>query len=168
MAKKRINSKSKGNRAELELAKILTKRFGLPFARVGVSSGARPKHVKLDGTAKQAFTSDLVVPDGFRFSVECKAVNKIIDLLDQSALLDKFLMQAADDAFSIGKIPLLCWKRNRKGWIVAIPERHVFSKSVVFTNYYSVYREWLVCYLDALLEIEQPTFWFNYTEETRQ
>jgi hypothetical protein len=25
-----------------------------------------------------------------------------------------------------------------------------------------------VCYLDALLEIDQPTFWFNYTEETRQ
>ena len=149
--KRRINSKNKGNRAELELAKILTKRFGLPFARVGVSSGARPKQVKLDGSAKQVFTSDLVTPSGFRFSVECKSVNKDVDLLHQSALLDKFLKQAADDAASIEKIPFLCWKRHRKGWIAVLPERYVFSKAIVFTNYYSVYREWVVCSLDALL-----------------
>jgi hypothetical protein len=162
---KKINSKRKGNRAELELAKILTQRFGLPFARVGVSSGARPKQVNLDGSAKQAFTSDLIVPDGFRFSIECKSVNKDVDLLDQSALLDKFLVQAADDAASIGKIPLLCWKRHRKGWIAVLPERFVFGKTIVFTNYYSVYREWVVCYLDALLENDQPEFWFDSISE---
>ena len=161
---KRIHSKRKGDRAELELAKILTKRFGVPFARVGVSSGARPKQVELDGSAKQVFTSDLIVPDGFRFSVESKSVNKDVDLLDQSALLDKFLKQAADDAAGIGKLPMLCWKRYRKGWITVLPERDVFSKSVVFTNYYSVYREWVVCYLDALLEIDQPEFWFDTKE----
>lgn len=164
MVSKRINSKHKGNRAELELAKILTKRFGVPFARIGVSSGARPKQVKLDGSAKQIFTSDLIVPSGFRFSVECKSVNKDVDLLDQSALLDKFLKQVSDDAASIEKIPLLCWKRNRKGWIAVLPERYVFSSSTVFTHYYSIYREWVVCYLDALLEIEQPNFWFNIEE----
>ena len=164
MTDRRINSKRKGNRTELELAKILTKRFGLPFARVGVSSGARPKQVELDGSAKQAFTSDLVVPAGFRFSIECKSVNKGFDLLDQSALLDKFLQQAADDAESIGAIPLLCWKRHRKGWIAVLPERFVFGKSIVFTNYYSIYREWVVCYLDALLEIDQPDFWFDNIE----
>jgi len=164
MMNKRINSKAKGNRGERELAKILTQRFGLPFARVGVSSGARPKQVKLDGSAKHAFTSDLIVPDGFRFSVECKSVNKDVDLLTQSALLDKFLKQAADDAASIEKIPLLCWKRNRKGWRAVLPERFVFGKTIVFTNYYSVYREWVVCYLDSLLEIEQPDFWFDGIE----
>jgi len=161
---KRINSKRKGNTAELELAKILTKRFGLPFARVGVSSGARPKQVELDNKATETFTGDLVVPSGFRFSVESKSVNKDVDLLDQSALLDKYLKQVANDAGSIGKIPLLCWKRYRKGWIVVLPERFVFSKSIVFTNYYSVYREWVVCYLDALLEIDQPEFWFDTKE----
>ena len=71
------------------------------------------------------------------------------------------MKQAADDAASIGKIPLLCWKRNRKGWIAVLPDRYVFSKNIVFTNYYSVYREWVVCYLDALLKIDQPTFWFD-------
>jgi len=164
---KRINSKKKGNRAELELANILKERFGLPFSRVGVSSGARPKQVELDGKAKETFTGDLTVPDGFRFSVECKAVNKDVDLLDQSALLDSFLKQAADDAASIGKIPLLCWKRHRKGWIAVLPERFVFGETIVFTNYYSVYREWVVCYLDALLEIDQPDFWFDNIEEEK-
>jgi len=165
---KRINSKRKGNRAELELAKILTNRFGVPFARVGVSSGARPKQVNLDDMATETFTSDLIVPEGFRFSIEVKAVNKDVDLLDQSALLDKFLKQTADDADSIGKIPLLCWKRHRKGWIAVLPERFVFGKTIVFTNYYSVYREWVVCYLDALLEIDQPEFWFDNIEEEEE
>ena len=93
----------------------------MSFARVGVSSGARPKQVKLDSMATETLTGDLIVPEGFRFSVECKAVNKDVDLLADSALLDKFLEQAAVDADSIGKMPLLCWKRNRKGWIVALP-----------------------------------------------
>jgi hypothetical protein len=165
MMSKRINSKSKGNRAELELAKIFTKQFGVPFARVGVSSGARPKQVLLDSRATETFTGDLIVPNSFRFSIECKAVNKDVDLLDQSALLDKFLTQTANDAASIGKIPLLCWKRNRKGWIAVLPERYVFSKSIVFTNYYSVYRNCVICYLDALLDIDQPEFWFDNIKE---
>ncbi|MCL2005306.1 MAG: hypothetical protein FWG73_03990 [Planctomycetaceae bacterium] len=39
----------------------------------------------------EVFTSDLIVLDGFRFAVECKSVKKDVDLLDQPALLDKFL-----------------------------------------------------------------------------
>ena len=163
---KKINSKRKGNRAELELAKILTKRFGLPFTRVGVSSGARPKQVELDDSAKQVFTSDLVAPSGFRFSVECKAVNVNIDLLAQSALLDKFLDQAASDAASIGKLPLLCWKRNRKGWIAAVPIRS-FSIRLDKTfrpDYCSLYRDWVICRLDALLVMDTEELWFDTQE----
>jgi hypothetical protein len=163
MAKKRIHSKRKGNRAELELAKILTERFGVPFARVGVSSGARPKQVKLDGRAKQSFTSDLVVPDGFRFSVECKAVNVDVDLLDRNAWFDKSLEQAENDASSIGKIPMLCCKRSRKGWIIAIPLHHSFKYCGNVPTYRSIYRTWLVCRLDALLVCNQAeeAFWWD-------
>ena len=164
MTKRKINCKAKGNRGERELAQILSARFGLPFARVGVASGARVKNTRLPDDAINVMTGDIIVPAGFRFSVECKSVNKNVDLLDQSALLDKFLQQAADDAESIGAIPLLCWKRHRKGWIAVLPECFVFGKSIVFTNYYSIYREWVVCYLDALLEIDQPDFWFDNIE----
>ena len=167
--KKRINSKRKGNAAELELAKILTKRFDLPFARVGVSSGARPKQVKLDGKATETLTGDLIVPDNFRFSVECKAVNVNVDLLAPSALLDKFLDQAAFDAATIGKLPLLCWKRNHKGWIAAVPINEIESSgtdgSRIPIPYYSRYignnASWLICRLDALLMIDSDEWWFD-------
>ena len=161
--KKKINSKGKGNRAELELAKLLTRKFGAPFARVGVSSGARPKQVKLDGQATETFTGDLIVPEGFRFSVECKAVNKDVDLLAESALLDKFLHQAATDAESIGKIPLLCWKRNRKGWIVAVPT-WAYRQYGERPLYYVKYTGWIIAKLDVLLPEDKPycyEFWFG-------
>jgi hypothetical protein len=159
--KKRINSKNKGNRAELELAKILSKRFGMPFARVGVSSGARPKQVKLDGQAAETFTGDIVVPRSFRFSVESKAVNVHVDLLAKSALLDNFLHQAEVDAKSIGKIPMLCWKRNRKGWIVAVPSQAFRFTGAIPPKDHSRYRDWLVCSLEALLATNSPCFWFT-------
>jgi uncharacterized protein YggU (UPF0235/DUF167 family) len=165
---KRINSKQKGNRAELELSKILTKRFGMPFARVGVSSGARPKQVKLGREAAETFTGDLILPKGFRFSVECKAVNVNVDLLGESALFDKFLHQAEADAKSIGKLPLLCWKRNRKAWIAAVPSRAFMFTGAILPTYHSRYRDWLVCNLEALLAVKSPRFWFtlgNVTEE---
>jgi Holliday junction resolvase len=156
--KQRINSKRKGSAAELELSKILTKRFGRSFARVGVSSGARPKQVSLDGNATEIFTGDLIVPDGFRFSIECKAVNKNIDFLDQSTLLDKFLEQATKDALSIGKLPMVCWKRNRKGWLAIVPVP-AFSRSEL-PLYCGCYNRWFVCKLEILLEVDD-SFWFE-------
>jgi len=155
--KKRINSKAKGNAAERELAKILTERFGLPFARVGVSSGARPKQVKLDDGARETFTGDLITPQGFKFSIESKSANVDVDLLGQSALLDKFLQQAKDDAESIGKMPMLCWKRSRKGWITAVLFG-AFRYDGNLPEYYARYREWLICRLDTLLEVADPRF----------
>ena len=166
--KKRINSKQKGNRAELELAKILTKRFGLPFARVGVTSGARPKQVRLDEQATETLTGDLIVPDGFRFSVECKAVNVTVDLLAPSALFDKFLEQAKADAERIGKEPMLCWKRNRKGWIAAVPSQAFRFTGAELPVYYSRYRDWFVCNLDTLLSVQSPCFWFTLTNFTQE
>jgi len=156
--KKRINSKRKGSTAELELAKILKKRFCLPFERVGVSSGARPKQVKLDDKSKETFTGDLTVPEGFRFSVECKAVNKEVDLLAPSALLDKFLTQAEEDAVSIGKQPLLCWKRNRKGWIAAVYITAFYRNAVPV--HCVAYGKWFICKLETLLE-QTDEFWFE-------
>jgi len=168
MAKKRINSKRKGNAAELELAKILSARFGLPFARVGISSGAKPKQVKLDRNAAETFTGDLITPAGFRFSVESKSVNVHVDLLDQCALLDKFLEQAQSDADSIRKVPLLCWKRHRKGWIAAVPVRAFQFTGAGLPEYYAKYRDWVVLKLDTLLTAKSPCFWFTLTDANEE
>ena len=166
--KKRINSKSKGNRAELELAKILTKRFGLPFARVGVTSGARPKQVRLDEQATETFTGDLITPAGFRFSIESKSVNVNVDMFAPFALLDKFLEQAEADAESIGKEPMLCWKRNRRGWIAAVPSQAFRFTGAELPTYYSCYRDWLIGNLDTLLAVQSPCFWFTLTNLTQE
>ena len=165
---KKINSKQKGSRAELELSKILTGRFGLPFARVGVSSGSRPKQVRLDEQAAETFTGDLVTPARFRFSIESKSVNVNVDLLDQCALLDKFLEQAQNDADSIGKLPMLCWKRNRRGWIAVVPSQAFRFIGEGLPAYYSRYRDWLVFYLDTLLTVQSPCFWFTAVKETQE
>jgi len=165
-AKKRINSKRKGNRAEWELAKILTERFNMPFARVGVASGARVKNTRLPDNAIEVMTGDLIPPPGFRFSIESKSEKVDIDLLAPSVQFDKWLKQATCDADSISKIPMLCWKRHRKGWIVAIPSKTL--KNGVLPLHYTSYgfgvlhRGWIVCRLDALLEANDDRhFWFD-------
>jgi len=158
--KTRINSKNKGSRAKLELAKILTKRFGLPFARVGVTSGARVKNTMLPDNAIGVMTGDIIAPPGFRFSIESKSVNINIDFLDSSAQFDKWLLQATTDAKSIEQIPLLAWKRNRKGWIVAVPSRAFVCTGMQFPAYYARYRDWLIFKLETLLAIHSPCFWF--------
>ena len=70
--KKKVNGKKKGNRTELELTKILNKRFGTGFSR-SVGSGNRwsqtnhmPKH------AQEIFSGDLIAPLGFKFVLESK------------------------------------------------------------------------------------------------
>jgi hypothetical protein len=162
--KKRINSKAKGNRAELELAKIMSERFGLDFARVGCSSGARTKNTKLPSGAIEVLTSDIIVPLGFRFVIESKSQNVEVDLLNQSALFDKFLEQVENDAASINKVPMLAWKRHRRGWITAIPFQ-AFEGLDAMPSYYAIYRVWVIARLDALLEIADQRFWFSNTEE---
>ena len=159
LTKKRLNSKRKGNSAELELSKLLTEHFDLTFSRVGVASGARVKNTKLPEHAIGVMTGDLIVPSGFRFCVECKAVNTEIDLLAPSAQFDRWLLQVTDDASSIGRLPMLCWKRHRRGWIAAVPSI-MFGHEGNLPVYHTLYREWLVCQLDALLEVDDPKFWF--------
>jgi hypothetical protein len=160
---KKINSKRKGNSAELELAKIFSTYFGRPFARVGVTSGARTKNTVLPDNVSQVMTGDIIAPEGFRFSIESKAVDVDVDFFDSSALLDKFVKQAEDDAVSIGKIPMLCWKRNRKGWIVAVPTRQTFLLCGNVPVYRSIYRTYLICRLDSLFNANSGNgdFWFE-------
>ena len=164
---KRINSKAKGNRGELELAKIFSERFKMPFARVGVSSGARTKNTKLPDNAAETMTGDIICPPGFRFSIECKSYNKTIDFFEQSKLLDQWLNQTLSDAATVKKIPMLCIKRPQKGWIALIPAivfpTRVMTESNVFA-YYAIYGgHYLVCELNTLLKIERTTkgFWFE-------
>ena len=104
--KRKADGKKKGNRKELELAKILNQRFGGGFSR-SVGSGNRwgqvsylPKH------AQDVFAGDLIVPQGFKWALESKGGYSDIDLnsvfVGGSKELDGFLDQVTKDAERCG------------------------------------------------------------------
>jgi hypothetical protein len=162
-----INGKRKGNAAELELSKILTKQFGEPFARVGASSGARVKNTKtLSDTAKSVMTSDIICPQHFRFSVECKSVaaSKNWWWFADNAMIDSFLNQVTGDAQSVNKIPLLCVKVPNRGWIAAISVASVQQEIDLHKIQHAVmYRDWLFLPLDVLFDCLEREHWFEET-----
>jgi len=138
-------SKRKGNRNELELAKILTKRFGREFSR-SIGSGNRWSQTCLSADQGKVFAGDLVCPAGFKFCIECKAGYDEVSIfsLCQSAKIDQFLQQAVEDALRCGKQPLLCWKQTRQPWIVFVQEE-------VQSLYQYRYGDWSVLLLEDLL-----------------
>ena len=164
MMKKRINSKKKGNRVELELAKILTKRFDVPFARVGVSSGARAKNTRLPDNAVFVMSGDIIIPAGFRFgTIEVKSRKHAINYRIANKALDDIIDQAENDAVLTGKPPLICIKMNRQGWDVVVPV-DVFDHGTRLGDYFVRYAEYLVYRLDVLLDTTNDNFWFSKTE----
>ena len=155
------SSKRKGNRKELDLAKIFTKRFKKGFSR-SVGSGNRwsqtaylPKH------AQKVFSSDLVVPSNFKFSLESKGGYDGIDLNSifsrGNSDLDKFLVQAYKDAKKCDKKPLLAWKRSRKPWLVFILSRDIEDINLDF-RYKLIYNKWTGLALDEFLKLEDDFF----------
>ena len=74
--KRRVNSRSKGNRFERKIAKLLNERFETKeFCRTpgsgafGTTHASLPKHIKVHG--------DLITPEKFKFVIECKSGNTV-------------------------------------------------------------------------------------------
>jgi len=156
---KKVNGKKKGNRKELELTKILNKRFGTGFSRT-VGSGNRwsqtnhlPKH------AQDMFTGDLITPVNFKFVLESKGGYEDIDLnaifLHGNKELEEFLNQVSRDAKRCDKKPMLCWKKNRKPWLAAILSKDVPKEF----EYELKYCKWSIIALEEILKLED-TFFF--------
>ena len=157
--KKKVDGKKKGNRTELDLVKILNKRFGTGFSR-SVGSGNRWSQVNhLPKHARDVFSGDLVVPEGFLFTIESKGGYDGIDLssifIRGNSELDKFLSQAEDDSKRCNRKPMLCWKKTRKPWLSFLKtsdlEGHDFK-------YKLIYGKWTGISLDLLLELEDKFF----------
>jgi Holliday junction resolvase len=161
--KKRKNSKKKGNRGELELAKLLTKHFGETFSR-SVGSGNRWGQVaNLPSHAKDTLLGDLCCPVGFKFVLECK--DGYEDKTDMNGILesgltqlDAFIAQSEHDELQSGRQPIVLWKRARKPWVAMI--RDEFIKDLSF-DYMICYRNWRIIDLEKLLELTTKEFWFK-------
>ena len=141
--KRKADGKKKGNRVERELSKILNERFGGGFSR-SVGSGNRwgqvtnlPKH------AQEVFSGDLIVPQGFKWALECKGGYAEIDInsifVSGNKELDGFLDQVVNDAERCGRKPMLCWKRDRKPWLAFVPTKELDGHSF---EYRLSYKEW--------------------------
>jgi Holliday junction resolvase len=156
--KKKINGKKKGNRIELELSKILNKRFGTGFSR-SVGSGNRWSQVNnLPQHAKEVFSGDLVVPQGFKFVLESKGGYEGIDLnsifTKGSTELDGFLSQVSKDAKRCGRKPILCWKKKRRPWFCVVLTEDLPQKFKYQLNY----GNWSIIALEELLKLEDSFF----------
>ena len=117
-------NKLRGNRAEIEVAQILTEIFNAPFLRTPTSGaiiGASNKHKTANMTAGQikSFSGDIIPPDGMNVIIEVKSRQEFNFhqlLTGKCAELDNWLSQVRHDA---GLLPwLLCFKIKRKSWFI--------------------------------------------------
>ena len=162
--KKKINGKKKGNRVELELSKMLTKRFGREFSR-SVGSGNRWSQVKsMPEHAKTALLGDLCPPSGFLWIIECKGgydddADFSSVLYEGAARINEFIKQSEKDAVQSGRKPLICWKRSRKPWIAILKKKDVDCS---LFKYYISYQDWVVIALEKLLlAYQDDEYWFE-------
>jgi len=160
-SKRKINSKKKGNRTELELAKILTKRFKKGFSR-SVGSGNRwsqtaylPKH------AQDVFSSDLITPLEFKFILEVKGGYDGIDLnsilVRGNSDLNKFLIQVFRDSKRCNKKPLMAWKKSRKPWLIFVLKKDLAEHVDKFL-YTLNYNQWIAVSLEEFIKLDDNFF----------
>jgi hypothetical protein len=159
---KKVKGKSKGNRTELILCKLLSSHFGVDFTR-SIGSGNRWSQVNLSEMAKQVYTGDICVPEGFLWVVESKGgyeddmnLNNVCDG-NGIAILDEFIEQVSKDAEYCGRKPIICWKRNRKPWLAVVREEDLLFARF---EYRITYRDWVIVKLDNLLDGPR-SYWFN-------
>jgi Holliday junction resolvase len=158
--KKRLNSGAKGKRAERDICKTLTERFGKEFSR-SLGSGNRwgqvsnmPKH------AKETFGGDICCPEDFKWVIESK--NGYEDKIDLNSFdsgitkLDEFIEQSTKDSELTGRESLIFWKRKRKNWLCFIKTKHLPDPDIY--NYRIVYREWSCISFTELLELPDEFF----------
>jgi hypothetical protein len=156
---KKVDGKKKGNRTELDLTKVLNTRFGDGFSR-SVGSGNRwgqvnhlPKH------AREVFSGDLIVPQGFRFVIESKGGYDAIDMssvfVRGNSELDGFLDQVTQDSKRCGRKPMLCWKKTRKPWLAFVHTKDLVGRTF---KYKLQYGKWSVVALEHLLKLDDEFF----------
>lgn len=164
-AKKKINSKNKGNSFERKMAKTFSLRFA---AHTGLSDGFRrnsdsgsffgstnQKRIASHGTENANF-GDLIIPETFQYCLECKhykAPPSLNAILRQDwKLLDDWIGQARQDADNAGKHWMVVVKFNNIDEFVVLPKLFGTLQSVF------VYKGFPVVPLKLLFE--QPDEFF--------
>lgn len=157
--KKKVDGGKKGKRAERDLVRQFTERFGDGFSR-SIGSGNRWGQVKnLPKHARDTLTGDLCCPKGFKWVLESKNGYDDIDLnvclLKESGMLNSFLDQASKDGQRVSRNPMLLWKKTRRPWLAFVHTEELEGHHFKFKL---IYGKWTAVALDKLLEL--PDDWF--------
>ena len=129
--RKGVKPKQKGSSWELKLANQLTDRTGQEFRRVPLSGAwmggmNRQKNIGVLSGAQESLSGDIMGPDGWPFSIECKNTRDYprfhLMLQDRDKTIDGYILESMTDGFYTGKIPLVSLKRTRRGEYMLIPE----------------------------------------------
>tara|TARA_R110002020_G_scaffold299910_2_gene515633 strand:- start:1010 stop:1534 length:525 start_codon:yes stop_codon:yes gene_type:complete len=120
---KRKNSKAKGSAFERKVAKILNEHFETTDFQRSPGSGAYatthnlPDHLKIHG--------DLITPQNFIYSIECKKGYNDLDLyslLNPNSKIYEFIKQAEKDADQANKEAIVLMAQDRRDIIALIKE----------------------------------------------
>jgi hypothetical protein len=159
------NSKKKGNRGELELVHILEDRFGKGrFKRVpssGAYVGGKNKFINenLTQEQKETLSSDIITPEGFKFSLEHKFYADISfwELFSDKSKWNEWIAQVNSDSEFVGKKPLLVIKYNSHKRIALIKEDDL---TVGDAKVYFKWKGHKIVMLEDLLKLDD-SFWFT-------
>ena len=164
--KKKVNSRTKGNSFERQIAKTFNDRFNTTEFSRSPGSGAfatthtLPDYLKIYG--------DLITPQNFKYCIECKkGYNKenLYSLYNYSSPFWGFLDQCLKDSDKCDKIPMVIFKQDRQPTLAIVPS-HVQTNKLqqyieiqkqedAFTlRVYRIYK------LDDLLE-DYDSLWMN-------
>lgn len=151
----KINAKAKGNRVELEFAKLFTKRFDKKFTRVPMSGGFSTFHkgTGVKETAMQDLSGDIIAPEGFKFSIEIKSRMEFNfwDLLNNNNNeIDDWIRQIEEESEISKKSPLLVVKINHRKPFVLFRKELLEGKLI--------YKDYTIMRFDYFLELDNSFF----------
>lgn len=146
-------SKRKGNGAELELCKLLGAALGGTFTRVpnsGAFTGGKnaARKANLSETQMKIYKGDIIPPDHLpKLVLESKFYAEFPwhQLLSEGPvlMLDDWIKQALD-AVDPGDEWFVCFKINRRGWYITVPEvqaqHYAFGNHVIYTGAHGLFR----------------------------
>lgn len=186
LPKKRINSKKKGNRWELQVCKILGSAFNDEFRRVPMSGGFSGKSNKfrnffVNENAVSNLTGDIITPLWFPFIVEAKnyhdspKIHNLLSIGDKD--LDGWIHQAKDESRTAKKDWLIIFNMTSKRKNFAVIDFDRFysvlkDKEVVYPNNYFVYKGTLILdfeqFIKKYISFYFPLDWEKTRDENRK
>lgn len=155
-----VNGQIKGKTFERDIVHILTEKFGPGFSRIPQSGAAFggsnfKRALGFSNNAIQCLTGDLITPDGYPFSIECKSHKDLafnLLLSGSCQKMDEWISQSSQDAKLNNKEPIVVFKLNNKGIFVCL--RSELINKIHIENYIK-YKIYTIITLEVFLQISK-------------